>query len=211
MNELRIVAAGRDVPDASDRIRRYCGLPWSGGPPETWAWHYYDAVPTHEDDVVSAVDVVCTAALHPGLSRQDLAWFHDHDGDLADWISRISPGTELSELAPDEVEHVASLVEDLPGPSVALASKVLHRKRPRAIPLLDRHILDWYRPLTRQRASTHAWRPLVEQLRDDQASAASTSTDQHLQQLNAELRRMEIGGRLTWLRALDIAIWMGSR
>ena len=46
MQELEIVAAGREIPDALDNIRHYCGLAWSGGPPETWAWDYYDAVPT---------------------------------------------------------------------------------------------------------------------------------------------------------------------
>lgn len=45
MNDLPIVAAGREIPDGLDRIRRYCGLSWSGGEPETWAWRYYDVIP----------------------------------------------------------------------------------------------------------------------------------------------------------------------
>lgn len=44
MEDLPFVAAGREVPRALDRVRRYCGLPWSGGPPETWAWQFYDAL-----------------------------------------------------------------------------------------------------------------------------------------------------------------------
>ncbi len=44
IDDLPIVAAGREIPDALDRIRRYCGLRWSGGPPETWAWPYFDTV-----------------------------------------------------------------------------------------------------------------------------------------------------------------------
>jgi hypothetical protein len=37
MNDLPIVVAGRTIPDGVDRVRRYCGLPWSGGTGETWA------------------------------------------------------------------------------------------------------------------------------------------------------------------------------
>ena len=72
--DLSIVAGGRELPDALDRIRRYCGLPWSGGAPETWAWHFDDEVPTADDDDVIPTDVLCASSLHPGLSRADLAF-----------------------------------------------------------------------------------------------------------------------------------------
>ena len=59
MSNPALVLAGRAIPDAGDRIRRYCGLPWSGGPPETWAYRYYDAVPTDDSDRISPAWTCC--------------------------------------------------------------------------------------------------------------------------------------------------------
>ena len=71
-----LVLAGVPSPHAVDRVRRYCGLPWSGGPPETWAFRYFDAIET-DGDRLEPTDVVSAAALHPGVSRSDLTFFHD--------------------------------------------------------------------------------------------------------------------------------------
>ena len=213
-DDLPIVAAGRVVPDALDRIRRYCGLPWSGGGPETWAWPYYDLVPTAHDDVVSPVDVICAAALHPGLSRDDLAFFQEHQSALSAWLARVPSGPRLWELDDATVAHLA-VMPDLGAPSLTLLSKVLHRKRPHAIPLLDRHVIDWYRPLTGKRAAGETWGPLVRAMRAEEfdgrrrlttAIAVSVIEREMWPDVLADERP-----RLSWLRAVDIAIWMGSR
>lgn len=72
----------------------------------------------------------------------------------------------LAQADDDLVDHLGRLA-DIPGPGMALLSKVLHRKRPHLIPLVDRHILDWYRPVTGQRTAGAGWRPLIEALRHD--------------------------------------------
>ncbi|MHB8328031.1 MAG: hypothetical protein ACYDD6_00115, partial [Acidimicrobiales bacterium] len=114
MEDLPIVAAGRTVPDALDRIRRYCGLAWSEGPPETWAWHYYDAVPAEHDYNVTPVDVLCAAALHPGLSRSDLSFFRDRHTDLSAWLADMPDGCHLRETSDQVVDHLARLPEAFP-------------------------------------------------------------------------------------------------
>lgn len=215
MNDLPIVAAGREVPDALDRIRRYCGLSWSGGPPETWAWHYFDAVPTPHDDIVTPVDVLCAAALHPGLSRDDLSYFRERQDDIAAWLHRVPTESKLWELSESEVEHIAALPIGRPSAPITLLSKVLHRKRPHAIPLLDRHVIDWYRPVTGQRAAVEAWGPLVREIRAEElegehrlvTSIALNGVEQELWPGVGPDERP----RLSWIRAVDIAIWMGSR
>lgn len=215
MNDLPIVAAGREVPEALDRIRRYCGLSWSGGPPETWAWHYFDAVPTSHDEVVTSVDVLCAAALHPGLSRDDLTYFREHRGTIAEWLRRVPTGRRLWEISESDVEHIAALPIDLTGPSITLLSKVLHRKRPHAIPLLDRHVIDWYRPVTGKRAAVDAWGPLVremlaEELDGERRLRTAIAFNGVEQELWPGVEPDE-RPRLSWIRAVDIAIWMGSR
>ena len=215
MEQPPLCAAGRVIPSAVDRIRRYCGLSWSGGPPETWAWRYYDTVATAPDDEVIPVDVMCAAALHPGLSRDDLVWFHDHRADLEALLADVPADLVLADLSEHQVDHLASLPDALDGPSVSLVSKVLHRKRPHVIPLIDRHVVDWFRPVTRQRALGGAWGPIVRELwaeghedRRNEALAEAIRQVQHDLDHSDEGRG---GGTLSWLRAKDIAIWMGSR
>lgn len=214
MNDLPIVAAGREVPDALDRVRRYCGLAWSGGQPETWAWHYFDAVATPHDDVVAPTDVVCAASLHPGLTRDDLAYFREESESLTSWLRMIPVDARLWELTDAQLRHLATLPE-LDPPSLSLTTKVLHRKRPHSVPLLDRHVIDWYRPVTHKRAATEAWGPLIETMgeeeQDDErrllfAIAAGGLESELWPDLAVDDRP-----RMSWLRIADIAIWMGSR
>jgi hypothetical protein len=215
MEDLPLVAAGREIPHALDRIRRYCGLPWSGGQPETWAWQFYDVLEAGDPTHVSRTDVLAAAALHPGLSRDDLAYFHEQTAHVDRWVASLPTDLMLAD-APDEiVEHLVALPAALPGPSLTLLTKVLHRKRPHLVPLLDRHIIDWYRPLTGQRAVTSAWGPVLLAMRDDlsrhEAGRTLTATVSIIERELAS--RLSDGRHLTmsWLRAIDIAVWMGSR
>lgn len=215
MEEFPIEAAGRELPHGLDLIRRYCGLPWSGGTRETWAWCYYDVVPTEHDDIVTPVDVLCAAALHPGLSRADLAFFRDRRADLAAWLTDVPHGPRLWEVSESLVEHLASLPVRFPDVSVSLLSKVLHRKRPHLVPLLDRHVVDWYRPVTGERVMVKAWGPIIAAMRADELddlgrllyAIAFTGIEGELWP-SADV---DDRPRLSWIRAIDIAIWMGSR
>lgn len=215
MDDLPITAAGREISDGLDRIRRYCGMAWSGGPPETWAWPYYDAIPSRDPARVDPVDVLCAAALHPGLARRDLAFFRESAADIESWLSGLPAGLRLWEISDAEVNHVVRLPESIRGASVSLVSKVLHRKRPELIPLIDRHIIDWYRPVTGKRAGAEAWEPLVRSMRDDQMDDAwRLLMAMALMPIEEELWPgidLDERLRLSWIRAVDIAIWMGSR
>ena len=211
MRDPIIVAGGRPIPDAFDRIRRYCGLPWSGGERETWAWAYYDEIPTAHDNRVTPTDVVSAGALHPGLSREELTWFNARQADLQRWLQALPPGLDLAKASPPTVARVTSMPDALDGISVTLLSKVLHRKRPDLLPLLDRHIIDWYRPVTGARSAGQAWPLIVEAMHAEQAAQDRTGVLLALQALRDERggRRREL--RISWLRAVDIAIWMGAR
>lgn len=207
MNAMPIRAAGRDIPDALDRIRRYCGLPWSGGPPETWAYRYYDKIPTPSDNDVSPVDVLAAAALHPGLSRQDLAFFHERNAELGDWLDAVPPDVDLGAADDALLEHLSSLVEIDAEASVTLLTKVLHRKRPRLIPLLDRHVIDWYRPVTGERSAAKAWRPVLVAMRHD----VSGDSGELLEGVTDVLRVEISDDTPSNIRLIDIAVWMGAQ
>jgi hypothetical protein len=204
--ELTLVLGRRPIVGAWDRLRRYCGLAWSGGPPETWAYCYYDDVDTEGGDLVSPTDVLAAAALHPGLSRTDLAYFHDERQRLADWLSDVPNDVELSDAGDGLLEHLQSPATWAAPVSLSLLSKVLHRKRPRLVPIVDRALLDWYRPVTGQRTATAAWGALLENLRADLGGENALM----LEMLGVRLSS-ELGRKLTRLRLADITVWMGSR
>ena len=205
MNHIPIHVGGRDVPDALDRIRRYCGLTWSGGSPETWAYRYFDLVPSELPDEVTSVDVLAAAALHPGLSRSDLAFFVDRADDLTDWLRSVPVDAELQFADSDLLAHLDALL-GLDGVSITLSSKVLHRKRPSLIPLLDRHIIDWYRPVTGERSATLAWAPIIRAMQQDLVGDVNGSLTRI-----ADALRPELASPPPAVRLIDIAIWMGSQ
>ena len=199
--------AGRTLEQPLDRVRRYCGLPYSGGGPETWAYRYFDLVDS-DPSRVDSVDVLAAGALHAGLSRDDLDRFWDHRSTLDDWLSVLPLDLALADAPGAIVDHLAGLPSLADGEfasSISLTSKVLHRKRPLLIPLIDREIIDWYRPVTGERRAATAWEPLVHAVQHDLALNADV-----LAKIAAQLD-VELEHRLSDVRIVDIAIWMGGQ
>lgn len=205
LRELTLEFAGRQIPEAWYRIARYCGPPQPGALSETRAFRYYDMIDTNPHHV-GPVDVLAAASLHPGLSRSDLGWFWDHADELDAWLEAVSADLALRDAGDEVLDHVDGLAALEGAPSLSLLTKVLHRKRPELIPLVDRHIVDWYRPVTGQRAATAAWPGLLRFLRVDLGGLNALL----IAMMNVEIEN-RTGRRLTHLRLLDIAIWMGGQ
>ena len=201
-----ITFGGRTVTDGADHLRRYCGLPWSGGPPETWAYRYYDVVDTIGDDEITPIDVLAASALQPGLGRSDLAWFAEHDDYLRDWLSDVPRDVWLRDADDGLLARLDELAEWDTPVQLSLLTKVLHRKRPRLIPLLDRSIIDWYRPITGERQAAAAWAPLLRALRADLGDENALLLAIIGVPLNGELPRP-----VSHVRMLDIMIWMETQ
>ena len=204
-----LVLGGRELPDALDDVRRYCGLPWSDGEGEVSAFQYYDALEERrEDDVVRPVDVLSVAALHPGLRWRDLQYFSDEAPRLQAWFKKIPAGVDLADANEDVVTEVARVPERFDGhPGLAILSKVLHAKRPRLVPILDRTLTDWYRPISARRGES-AWGDCVWLLHGDLAMPSNRAS--------LRMIRSELGAQLgdmvpSELRIADIAIWMEVR
>lgn len=201
-----LVLGGRSIDrdEAWTRVLRYCGLPWDGNSPETWAFRYYDAIET-DPTVVMPEDVVCAGALHPGISRDDLTYFWDHRDQLTSWLDRFPVDMQLQNADEATISQLAELPSLFRGPSLSLLTKVLHRKRPWLIPMIDREVIDWYRPLTGQRRAVDAWSPLLHHLADD----LRTNRDP-LAEFRFVLYMLH-GLSLSDLRTADIVIWMGGQ
>ncbi len=208
-------AAGQPIVGFDDLVRRYCGLPWSGGAPEVWAYTYYDAVTTTDADI-GPVDVLATAALHPGLSQTDLAWFVEAAKEVADVLAalpRSASLTEANQLELGVLENLPALAAHRTGQApggvgLSLLSKVLHRKRPRLIPLIDRAITERYRHVT-GRKGVSAWPSLVHAL--SRADLCNRDNAQILARLSIEMAEELETPVPSHLRLLDIAVWMDER
>lgn len=112
----------------------------------------------------------------------------------------------LHEATDGHLAHLR-LLPELGGPQFSLLTKVLHRKRPALVPMIDRPLIDRYRPITGERSATPAWAPLLDALIADLSN-----------ELNALLLAIfgvtvtgETGVALSRLRAFDIAVWMEGR
>lgn len=194
MSELTLGA--RRITNAADLLRRYCGLPWSGGQPEVWAYSYYDALHDSDPDDVGPIDVLAAAALHPKITRADLEWFARHRKTLQGLLEQLPREVDLADADPTPVNTIATLADR--GVELSLLSKVLHRKRPKLIPLLDRTLTGWYRRQLRTQSAA-AWPELVRALAEDLRANAD------------EIAALRPIAPLTDLRIADIVIWMKSQ
>lgn len=148
------------------------------------------------------VDVLAAAALHPGLSRDDLAWFEDHQGELDDWLAHVALGAQLGD---SDARPALDRLLEFDGVTLTLLTKVLHRKRPHLVPLVDRHVVDRYRPITGERKPVEAWPGLLDALVVDLERNADALTG-----IRTELWN-DLGAHVSYLRICDIAIWMEAR
>ena len=154
------------------------------------------------------VDVLSTAALHPGLRWRDLQYFSNKARRLQDWLETIPAGVDLADADKDLVEEVAQLPERFDGhPGLSILSKVLHAKRPRLIPILDRTLTDWYRPISSRRGES-AWQDCVRLLHGDLAAPSNRTI---LRAIRSEIG-VDLGAVVpSELRIADTAIWMQVR
>lgn len=164
---LTITLGGRRIDDPWDRLRRYCGLPWSGGPPEIWPYRYYDVLPAGPSNRVDPIDVLAAGAVHDGLTRTDLAFFIDEADRIGGWLADAPIDLRLAEADDAVLGHLAALAAWEAPVSLPLLTKVLHRKRPLLVPVHDQHLVDWYRRYTGEGDIVAAWPDVLRSLHHD--------------------------------------------
>lgn len=200
LDGLDIGLGGRRIADPWDRLRRYCGQPWSGGAPETWPYRYYDTIASPDADRIDPIDILAAAAIHPGLTRRDLAFFHDEAGALAAWLAATPTHIRIADADDDLLDHLAELAAwDVPV-SLALLTKVLQRVRPLLVPIADQHLVDWYRRYTGEGDPVVAWPTLLSGIRNDlhyrttwlALAMFGARLDSELDHVPSTLRRVDI-------------------
>jgi hypothetical protein len=172
-----------------------------------WAFEYFDRVPAGGDpNTIDRVDVLAAGALHVGLSRADLTLFTEHAAQIEEWLRAAPVDVPLHEATDTHLDHLQQLPQ-FGGPQFSLLTKVLHRKRPALVPMIDRPLIDRYRPITGERSATAAWAPLLDALIAD----LSNELNALLLSIFGVTVTAETGVTLSRLRVFDIAVWMEGR
>jgi hypothetical protein len=133
------IPSGPVIADPRDRMLRFCR--------EEYA--YYDALPSGDPNRVEPLDVLAAVAVN-GFLGANAATIRDVHRGLAaacdPLLPSISRNADLLAIDPSFADVAALLRAAVAVPRVLIpvATKVLHRKRPALIPMLDNVILAHY-------------------------------------------------------------------
>jgi hypothetical protein len=215
-SEFGLVSAGSTISNAYEHIRRYCGLTDPLGTRQVWGYEFFDARPSPAQDEITAEDVAATAALNMRFTRESLEGFWGARDVVRDGLGSIPSDVSLEDASDELLQTIEDLIVGLcdgegpfafkiPGAGRAQVSKVLHRKRPRLIPLYDRVISERY-AFGKAEKKFGRGIDLLFSLRDDLCLDANAVA---LRSIQSSLS-VELDGRIvpSRLRLLDIAIWM---
>ena len=104
--QIDLPIAGGTVRAAGELVRRYCGM--TG---ETWAYPFYDAVPT--SPVVGPVDLLAAGIMHGPIRQEDLEWFVQVRDGMQRLVDALPDDTGLDDADDATVDTLTSGVLDL--------------------------------------------------------------------------------------------------
>lgn len=203
-----LTIGGATVPgaEAESVVRRYLNTP-----SEHWAYPAYDSYPGGAGPQLSEPDLLAPILLNVRhLSLETYDALVAALPSLNESLDKVSAAVSLDAASDADLSPVMNLMghlddHALPGVRLTVLSKILHRKRPRLIPLYDEHIRRCYQaignapaPPVKGRSWTDfvcAWIPVVQ--RDLQTQLTAWQ----------ELAQLAPGPAITPLRALDIVAW----
>lgn len=112
---------------------------------EQFQWEWYDGVVT-DPNAIEPTDFAITIAMNSRATAMRMKNFMLRRTALEELLRGVPQDTHLAGDTPARVyDAVACLFEEAcraDGTALAVASKVLHRKRPSLIPMLDRIVVD---------------------------------------------------------------------
>lgn len=196
--------SGLEMAEPLDVLERFCE--------EEYA--YYDAIPSDDPDRIAPVDVLATVAMNSFVNNA-AAVRRVHRGmaeacDAA--LASIPVDADLRSFDLDPLRDLLDRACRVRGVLVAVATKVLHRKRRAYIPMLDSVVIAYYRgtdvavsgaALADGARAAAAVMPAVDAFRSDLIAAWGELTE-----LVGSLG--DGGFEVTQLRALELLLWVGT-
>lgn len=172
----------------------------------------YDGVPVLQDNRLHVTDIALSTMMNSRIGGTTGALLHRARHTIESGLAKIPAGLDLLDVvAGDEIPGAAGISEAIAGmaavPRVKLsaATKILHKKRPGLIPILDTVLEAHYFPKWVQPVPGHGWGDytvsLIKAVHLDMLSAAV-----ELRDIEYELE--EAGTPLTPCRILNVIMWI---
>lgn len=200
--QMNLTVAGAAIPDAHRLLEAYCGL--TG---HVWAYPYYDQMPL-DDGEPSRLDLLTAAVMHGPIRKADLEWYESTRPAIGDLLADLPGDVDLADapaaLCDRIADGVAALTEGRDGAIRGLLTKILHRRRPRLVPIDERDIAKRY-ATAHGRPGRMPYRELLTSMATDLADDDNVRA---LTEIGEHLSRTGLAPLPTDLRTLDIATWM---
>jgi hypothetical protein len=171
------------------------------------SYRSYDLAPVKQDNVLTEADIRVANAMIARMSPRVIAGIYARAPVINAALAKIPASATLTAPA-DAIpwERLKELIQAMQGiPEVKLArqTKVLHKKRPALIPILDSVLETYLRRVDRLRRTSDPAHDTVELIRSYKRELEATL--EPLGALQIELRRRDID--LTECRLLDLFLW----
>jgi hypothetical protein len=175
---------------------------------------YYDGIPSADPDRIDPVDVLATVSVNSFVN--DAAKVRRIHRGLATTCELLLPAVPLDANLSDadppltDVRLLLEAAVTVPGVLIPVATKVLHRKRPALVPMLDAVVINYYAEALGQ--------PALRNRKEDKSKAASVAMvvlDAFRQDLLARQQDLAALGNLldgqgypvTAVRVLEVLLW----
>lgn len=197
--QMLTLKSGLSIREPLAKLRRFCDGEYA----------LYDAVCTPQDNELTVHDILLSVAVNSRLDAKGLSSIWREKWRVEQHLRLLLPGLDLAdsstEIPWDTVVRMFEEFEHTRHAKLAVASKILHKKRPSLIPIMDYVIRRYYE----QTYPSYAWSPkcgplsgqLMRHFRQDLVAVQS-----QLQALASHLRAA--GNPLTLVRLLEMLIWI---
>jgi hypothetical protein len=174
------------------------------------SYRSYDLAPVEQDDVLTEADIRVANAMVARMSPRVIASIYARASVINLALARIPRSASLAatdDAIPwQELEELMRAVDGIPEVRLARQTKVLHKKRPALIPILDSVLETYLRRVDGLRRTGDPTRDAVELIRSYKRELDASLPA--LRSLQRELRRRGID--LTECRLLDLFLWAYS-
>jgi Family of unknown function (DUF6308) len=199
-----VLPSGLTIERPTERLLRFCAE----------EFEYYDGIPSDAPERVTPVDVLVTISVNSFINNATrVRSVHRALAESCDPLLARLPTTATLLDADAPIQQVCDLLHAaVQAPNVLLSSvtKVLHRKRPALIPMLDNVVLGYYmrslgqaRLWSKTQDKRHA--AAVGQTVLNAFRADLLATQDSLERLRGEIAHH--GYPLTLVRVLEILVW----
>ena len=166
----------------------------------------YDAVVVAGDSMLRPEEIALSVMVNSQISGNTARAIWDNRGEVQRNLERIDPNLSLvageSEIPWSSIHGAIAGICKVPRAKIAVSTKILHKKRPELIPILDSVIVGYYKPrLGRARFKDDAARAIavLKEFRRDLVSA-----EERLRACHRLLGHDDI----TLCRMLEVLLWV---